>query len=122
MWQIPKEFSHPQYCLPCYGSQIRPGISEYNQTMKRAKQVMILDKPRRRPVTVLKKLPEALLVEDCLDREEAVMRLAFKAAELGYNSVMKANISYKKVGSLTYQKLVWKGTGFAAEIDGRKLD
>ena len=94
----------------------------YNHVMKQAKQVLILDKPRRRPLTILKKLQEPLQVENCPDREETVMRLAFKAAELGYNSVIRANIMYKKVRNAGYQKMVWQGTGIAAELDDRKLD
>ena len=122
MGKIPKDLTHTHYCFGCYSRSIQPALRAYNEVMRRAKAVMILDKPRRRPLTILKKFPEPLEVVDCPDREETVLRLAFKAAELGFNSVIRANINYKKVGSSSYQKLIWHGSGIAADLDDRKLD
>lgn len=122
MGKIPEDLTHDQYCLTCYSSKIRPQLIDYNATMKKAKQVLILDKPRRKPLAILKKFEEPLTVIDCPDREETVLRLAFKAAELGCNSVIKANIIYKKVRNAGYQKMMWQGTGFAAEIKENRLD
>ncbi len=114
---IPKYLTLGQYCLPCFADKIRPKILNYHQTMKRAKGILFLDKPRRKPVKILKKLNEPLLVKDCKDREETILRLAFKAAELGFNSVVKANVNYKKVRNAGYQKMMWQGTGIAATLD-----
>jgi hypothetical protein len=116
---IPKDLTHSQYCLPCYGNKIRPMILNYRQTMKRAKDVLFLDKPRRNPVRILRKLNEPLLVKDCADREETILRLAFKAAELGFNSVVKASVNHKKIRNAGYQKMIWQGTGIAATLDER---
>jgi hypothetical protein len=122
MHEIPKELKHTQYCLTCYGDKVRAGLVSYNEIMKRAKQVLILDRPRRKPLTILKKLKDPLRVEDCPDREETILRLAFLAAELGYYSVIRVNVTYKKVRNAGYQKMVWHGTGLAVELDDHKLD
>jgi hypothetical protein len=122
MWKIPNELTHSQYCLACYATKVRPGLMEYNQIMKRAKQIMILDKPRRRPLTILKKFQETLQVKNCPDREETVLRLAFKAAELGFNSVIRVNVDYKKIRDEGYQHMVWQGSGIAVDLDERDLD
>jgi hypothetical protein len=114
---IPKDLTLGQYCLPCYADKVRPQLMNYHLTMKRAKEVLFLDKPRRKPVKILKKLNEPLLVEDCADREETILRLAFKAAELGFNSVIKADVNYKKIRNAGYQKMMWQGTGIAANLD-----
>src|SRR5258708_2214953 len=75
MHKIPKELTLNQYCLSCYAEKIQPKLLNYHQTMKRAKEILFLDKPRRRPLKILKKLKEPLLVKDCADREETIMRL-----------------------------------------------
>jgi hypothetical protein len=122
MGEIPQDLSHGQYCLACWASKIQPALRRYNETMRRAKEVLILDTPRRRPLVILKKFDEPLCVEECQDREETVLRLAFKAAELECNSVIKAKITYTKVRNAGYQKMMWQGTGIAATLDSRNLD
>jgi hypothetical protein len=117
MRKVPKELSHNQYCLPCFSTKIRSEVLAYRQTMKKAKDIIFLDKPRRRPLRILRRSEIPLLVQNCADREETVMRLAFQAAELGFESVIKADVNYKKVRNEGYQKMVWTGTGIAATLD-----
>jgi uncharacterized protein YbjQ (UPF0145 family) len=84
--------------------------------MKRAAQVLFIDRPQRRPLNVLKKHRDILEVRECRDREETILRLAFKAAELGFNSVIKADVTYTKVRNAGYQKMIWSGSGIAADL------
>jgi hypothetical protein len=122
MTKLPEELTHSNYCLFCYSTHIQPAIRTYNQTMKRAKDIIIIDKPSRKPLPILDRSVEPLLVDGCPDREETVLRLGFMAAERGYNAVIKANIAYKKVRNAGYQKMIWQGTGFPANLDAPKLE
>jgi hypothetical protein len=122
MKNIPAELAHTEYCLTCFAVKIQPELRDYKELMKRASEVFILDKPERKAPMVLRKHKHLLRVEDCPDREETMLRLAFLAAELGFNSVIKVNIEHRKVRNAGYQKLLWTGTGLAVDLDGRKLD
>jgi hypothetical protein len=121
MKERPQELIHNHYCSVCYATKVQPAIRSYNEIMKQAKEVFIIDKPRRQPLPILKRSAETLLVEDCLDREETVLRLAFMAAERGFNAVIKAKVVYRKVRNAGYQKMLWQGTGFPAVLQGDKL-
>ena len=52
-----------------------------------------------------------------------MLRLAFFAAENGYNAVTKVDLRYEKVRDEGgYQTTLWHGSGYAATLDGRELD
>ena len=119
---VPDELKHTHYCMQCYNTTVAPALANYRSIMSRAKKVFIIDKPQRRPLPVTKQFKKAIQVKDCPDREETVLRLAFRAAELGYNAVLKTNVIYKKVRNAGYQKMIWEATGFPADLDPVKLE
>lgn len=90
--------------------------------MSRARQVLVIDKPRRMPLPLIKKSKQLLTVRDCTDREEALMRLAFQAAELGFNAIIKVEMEYQKVRVREYQHTLWHVTGFPADLDPIRLE
>lgn len=116
---LPPVLSHGQYCSRCFAGEVIPALQTFRSTLKKAKKVYIVDKPSRRALPILRKLEKPLTVSGCVDREDAFMRLAFQAVEKGFNAVVKANVEYKKVRNFGYQKMMWEGTGYAAELDSR---
>ncbi|MDZ4676519.1 MAG: hypothetical protein SGI74_03335 [Oligoflexia bacterium] len=122
MSQKPEELSHEQYCPFCYTSKVQPTIRRYNEILRRAKVVIFIDTARRKPLPLLEKSKDPILVQDCTDREETILRLAFLAAEKGYNAVIKASVDHKKVRNFGYQKMSWHGNGFPAQLDSAKLE
>ena len=115
--KLPDVLSHNQYCAICYVSKVTPMMLEYKRLLRLAKDINILEKQPREALRVLRKAAKPLSVIACSDREETVLRLAFQAAELGFNSVIKAKVVYKKVRDYGYQKMEWHGSGYAADLD-----
>jgi hypothetical protein len=115
--KLPDELSHNQYCSICYVSQIIPRIENYKQLVKRAKGIFIVEKKPREGLRILKKSVKPLIVLACADREETFLRLAFQAAELGFNAVIQAKVQSQKIRNFGYQKMEWRGTGLAADLD-----
>jgi hypothetical protein len=97
-------------------------MMEDRATLKRARSVFFLDKPRRRPLPILKKSADALSVTGCADREETILRLGFLAAEKGFNAVIRAEVFPKKIRNAGYQKMEWTGTGFPAVVDEERIE
>jgi hypothetical protein len=122
MKNVPSELKHQQYCSFCYSSTVQPAQEIYAETMRRARKIFIIDKPRRRPLPLLKSSKEILCIEKCADREETLLRLAFFAAEMGFNAVIKVNIAHKKIRNGGYQHTEWSGTGYPADLDGPRLE
>ena len=117
MTNTSEDLHHKQYCNYCFMKIVRPVQQEYADIMKRAKLIILLDKPSQRPLPIEKCGKTCLNVENCSDEAETALRLAFQAAEQGYNALIKVNIRYQKVRNYGYQKMVWRGTGFPAILN-----
>jgi len=79
---VPEELKLIHYCPDCFDVQIVPAQTKYEETMERAKKInifFILDKNLPR---LLKKANNPIRIQNCKDRDETILRLGFKAAEL----------------------------------------
>ena len=121
MKKIPPLLLQTRFCQPCYASAFLPARRLFSEIMARAKKVTIVDTPQRRPLPVLKNSRELLQVADCLDEPDTFLRLAFLAAEMGFNAVLKVKVEYKKVRVAGYQNLSWSGTGYPATLPPERV-
>ena len=74
---------------------------------------------RRPPGTELMSVVD---LAECPDRDETILRLAFQAAKGGFNALVQGDVTSRKVRNHGYQKSVWSGTAFAADVDEEKLN
>ena len=90
--------------------------------MEKAKDIYFLTKAYPGYIRVLQRHTKRVQVEACDDRRETIMRLAFFAAELGFNSIIEAEVesSKRRVGG--YQSSTWTGSAMPAKIDGDQLE
>ena len=113
--EIPKESTHNTYCGTCYSRDIVPTLESYADVMKRAQQVHIFYKNERNvPYHTRSKKP--LTVENCPDRKEVLLRLAFLAAQQSCDAVIDIVLNSEKMRNAGYQKTNWSGTGLAARM------
>lgn len=121
MKEIPEELTHSTYCIPCFDEKVAAPLAAYNESLAQAKSILIFDKTQGKETRFIKRKERPVKVMNCLDEEEAMMRLAFLAVEMGYNGVVDVNITSEKVRVGGYQTLKWSGTGIPTEIEERKL-
>jgi hypothetical protein len=119
---VPDELRHSYYCSSCQATVFAPALERYQELMERAREAYFFFCTQRKAVPVLKREREPLRVDRCPDRDETILRLAFKAVELGSNAVIEAEVVSEKVRNEGYQKSAWKGVGFAAVVDAERLE
>ncbi len=85
-------------------------MDAYNQTMEAAKNILVFEKSQVNEVRFFSKKQDIIRVVDCVDHDEAILRLAFMSAKLGFDAIIEMDISSKKVQIDGYQKLVWSAT------------
>jgi uncharacterized protein YbjQ (UPF0145 family) len=122
MAQIPDDLKHTYYCGHCFDTVVEPATGEYQETMERAKAAFVFFKTQRKEVPLIKKERTTQYVDNCVDRDETILRLAFYAAELGHNAVIDCEVESQKVRDGAYQTSRWKGEGVAATVDGVKIE
>jgi len=120
--KVPKELTLGNFCPPCFESKIAPQKEHYEELMEKAKDIYFLTKAYPGYIRVLQRHTKRVQVEACDDRRETIMRLAFFAAELGFNSIIEAEVesSKRRVGG--YQSSTWTGSAMPAKIDGDQLE
>ena len=70
----------------------------------------------------MKRAAKPFRVDDCTDRDETLMRLAFLAAKADFNALLDVDIVAKKVRNFGYQTSQWQGIGVPARVDREKLE
>jgi hypothetical protein len=119
---IPAELKHTKYCQHCWQTHVEPAQEDYQQKMEEAKGVYIFFTTQKKSIPVLYKEKDQIRVDHCIDRDETILRLAFKAVEAGCNAVVETDVIAAKVRNEGWQKTAWRGSGFAAKVDGEKIE
>jgi hypothetical protein len=120
--EVPAELSFTHYCSTCQAENVEPALERYQNTMEQAKEVVFAFDTQRRALPILKKSKDKVVIENCVDRDETIMRLAFRAAEQGYTGIIDASVTARKVRNEGYQKSAWTGIGLPANIDIERLN
>lgn len=119
--QKPLELSHRIYCHSCYLNHVEERLEKYNQTLEQANHVQVYLSNQGKETRLVKRLEKPLRVENCADRNETMLRLAFFAVEKGFNTLVDVNITSKKIREGSYQKLIWSGTAVPVQMSSRQV-
>ena len=122
MSKVPADLAHARYCPRCYDAKIAQAVIDYEAMVEKAKDVYFLTKAYPGYVRVLRKHTKRVVVEDCADRRDTIVRMAFFAAELGFNAIIEAEVESFKTRSHGYLSSRWKGSAMPAQIDGEQLE
>jgi hypothetical protein len=112
---------HSAYCPTCFDNHVAPIAAVYDQTVEKAKDILVYERSQGKETRFLKRTEKPVRVERCLDRPEALLRLAFYAAAAGYNGLIDVDIKSEKIRNGPYQTTLWSGTGIPTQIESRKI-
>lgn len=119
--KAPEALQHGVYCNTCFEQHVRSALENYNMDMERAKDIAVFSKSQTKETQHIRRSADKLVVENCVDRDETLLRLAFMAVQLKYNAVLDIELTAKKVKKDGYQTSIWRGTGIPVQLDERKL-
>ncbi len=119
--EVPEQLKHSFYCTTCYEAKVRPAVESYAEILERAKDVNVFYRSQGKESRFIRRTEKPLKVENCDDRDETILRLAFQAAELGFNCLVDVDLDSEKVKNGRWQTSIWHGTGVPATVDPLKL-
>lgn len=122
MAQIPADLAHGTYCIPCFDSKVASELESYNETMEQAKNIHVFEKDQGKETRFFKRLEKPIKVENCPDRKETLLRLAFFAVKGGFNTLIDVDVTSAKIRSGTYQTQIWTGSGIPTTVEERRLN
>ena len=119
--KIPAKLAHSTYCGPCYFNEIDPELKLYEQIVEEAKNVAIFYKDQGKETRRMARSTEIFSVKKCKDRNEAIMRLAFFAAQSGFNTLVDVDLQSEKIREGSYQHLIWHADAVPVLLSSEKL-
>jgi uncharacterized protein YbjQ (UPF0145 family) len=119
--KIPTELQTSTFCETCYSQKVVDAIENYKDMMEKARQVNVFEKSQIKETRFLKRKEKPVKVLSCADRDEAILRLAFRAVELGFDTIIDMVMDSKKVSSAKYHTTVWNGSAIPVNLDPRRL-
>ena len=121
----PVELTHSAYCANCFDSKIRPQLDEYEIYENLAKNVYFQSSNFHGNSHIINKHSKSISVDNCDDRRQLILMLAYQAAKLNYNAIVSADIRNKRVYAEKgggYGRYVWSGTAIPANINGARFE
>ena len=118
---ISKNLSFTSYCGTCFNQEVEPAIESYEQMMQKAREVSLFYKDQGKETRRMSRLERPIVIENCLDKDELILRLAFRAVEENFNTLVDVDLVSQKVKQGNYQHLIWKGTAVPISLEPEKL-
>ena len=119
--EIPPEFKHGVYCNSCYETRVAAELERYHECLERARNVDCYFRTQGKEARLIKRVEKPVTVEECFDRDELLLRLAFIAARGNFNALVDVDLVSEKVGKGSYQKLKWRGKGTPSNTNARTV-
>lgn len=119
--KIPAEAAHSCYCGNCYTEKVVPLLESYQQMMEKAKNVAVYNKHQGKETRLVKRLERPIQVLNCPDHNEAVLRLAFLAAQMNYDAIVDVELKSEKIKNGSYQTTRWSGTAIPAVAPAERI-
>lgn len=117
----PPALTHHTFCQSCFVSQVLPELENYDATLEAAKNILVFEKKQSKETRLVSKKEKPLTISNCKDHDEAIMRMAFQAVQLGFNALVKVKMNSKKVKDGAYTSLLWSGEAIPAHVDEARL-
>lgn len=118
----PVELTHKTYCVNCYNQHVGPALQNYQSTLARARAVMVFHRGLGEETRLMNRSEKTLEIEGCLDKAEALLRLAFLAASNGFNTLLDVDVWADKVRNAGFQTSRWRASGVPTNLDPKKYE
>ncbi len=119
--EIAADLVFSTYCGTCFNLTVEPAIANYDRMLQNAREVSLFYKDQGKETRRMSRVEKPVVVENCLDRDELILRLAFRAVEEGFNALVDVDLVSQKVKQGNYQHLIWRGTAVPISLEPEKL-
>lgn len=117
---IPEDLQNKAYCQTCFANQVTKDLDLLKEQLKKARQVNIYRKEQGAETRFIRRLQKPIVVSNCLDEQETLLRLAFLAVQKGFATLVDVEIKPRKIGEGRYKKYVFDGSGTPVETKNHK--
>ena len=118
---IPEELKHTTYCLNCFNEKVSTPLENYKEMLVQAKEIIIFYKSEGKITRLLERKQKPYQVENCVDEDEALLKLSMYAVQDKFNALIDINLTSKKIINGSHKKLTWTGTAMPLLLNEKEL-
>lgn len=118
--KIPEELQHSCYCGQCFDEKVSSPLQTYEETMEKAKDLIIYTKEQSKATRLLKRDHTPYKVENCEDEQEAIVRMAFFAVQDNFNAIIDVEVKNHKIIVGSHKKTVFSAQSYPVMLDTKK--
>jgi hypothetical protein len=107
------------FCNTCFEEKVAPILKEYDDIMDRAKEVFVFYEKEGKETRLIRRSEKKFKVAGD-DENDIVLKLAFLAAQAGFNAVVDIAVKGEKRRDGSYKLMTWSGSGTAAQVDAAR--
>ena len=120
--ECPEDLRFLNYCPSCYQEKVETAATQYEETLTRAKAAYVFFNSQKKAIPVLKKAKTKISIENQEDRDDTILKLAYRAAQDGYNALVECEVVSAKKRNEGFLHSVWSGSAYAASVDEEKME
>lgn len=121
MPNIPPELQHSIFCYSCHQQTVAGPLAEYEALVQQAKEIIVFNKSQGKETRFIRRNEDWIEFKDCEDEDEAVMKLAFHAVQIGCNAIIDVEINTQKIRLGSYQTQKFHVKGRPAQVKDSQL-
>lgn len=114
---MPEGVTEGMYCADCFDQVVGPELAKYEELMEKARNVNMFYASQSKESRFIRRIERPIHVKGCTDREEAILKLAFIAVQLGKNGLVDVELSSSKIRMEAYQTSIWSGRAVPVQVD-----
>lgn len=119
---IPADLTEEVYCHACFESKVRTAHEEYERTKTAAANIGVFFKDQGKETRLIPRSKTIkYVIDECADRDELILRFAFRAVLDGFTTLVDVDITPVKLRDGTFQRTIFKGSAVPANAEERHI-
>jgi hypothetical protein len=119
--KVPAHLCKGVYCHTCFQAKVAADVEAYEQMMERARKIDVYMIDQGKETRLIRREGDPYVIKECADRDELILRLAFRAALDGFTTLVEVDVVGKKVRDGSYQKVIYSGSGIPANARAKQI-
>ena len=91
-------------------------MNSYTHDLELAKEIIIYEKSQTKLTRFLKRKEEPYIVDNCEDKQEALMKMSFYAVQEKFNALIDIEYFTKKIIVGSHKKTIWSARAVPISI------
>ena len=117
METVDQEILAGTFCPSCFEREVAPFCEHYERLAEEAEELAYFSRAQSKETRLMDRSASTISIKECRDRQEALLKLAFKTVQLGFNGMIDVDLTSQKKREGGRQYSLWSGSAIPTQLD-----